>query len=696
MESVADLCIPSFISKARETFTSKVVFLYSKHSRIVTVAPLGTPKSVFESETLCCNHGTDSQVVSADASPDGQCVAVSCLSGRGYIFPMTVNSSLGPLELGNDVVAVAFLNNAEIVIANNQSFLYRISARNPAARTQIAVVHGASINFLECVSSQVFISATNGLFILRWKNCMEKVLNMNCYSSTVARPFVYVMSSDGVYRYNFEDESAVPVLLINIVDVVNALSDQIDTNAHIHYWDGSIIVYSKRSVVAFSVEDGLRKASLYMDTRIRGVTVSDGGELLLYTSSQLFALSYPEKSASGSDSNKDLVFQLKKLYESGNASLQFVETATILQKNRNLGPVLLPLLIEQYATLPNSLITEMTPLLVHHIATTKCVSLEELYNALLRYGKQGEIWRLLPAYDVQNQSFCLKHCDDFRISQEAARAILQYTDPRDIPIARLLTKYPDLAGDICRATKECSDPLVLFYLQQFSPQQIRDIHDAASGTGSLVESATNPPDSPLDISQLRDPYFLLDQAKRNGESELASKLAQHISRAQSTSSPTPSTTSGAACMDLAKSLANAAPDETFSNFATTAKTLAQTLNAEASQIETQKRETSAIISDLVSKIHESKQPPRVTPTDKCSKCHRILHKGKIIVYSCGHKFHLQCKDAIFSELEQILMSLKRPRTELADGCPICGVPSALLVHKPLTAGYNNAWSLDFA
>ena len=691
MDTTQEFTIPRFTSKLVHHFSSKVSFVFLQNSRRIEVFQSGMPKSVRDSDILCCNQTTDSPVRDASVSVDSLSVAVACRSGKGYLFPLTQNSSEKASELGNDVVALTFIDRDNLILANNQSFLYRVPRHNPSIREQMGVLKDCSINTIQSYSNLTLICATSGFFIQRWKDCFEKVLNMNCYSAAVAPPIVYVMSSDGIYSYDLESDDSTPVLLINIVDILTSLSDQIFTDARLQYHSGSLIVHSKRRVVSFSVQYGTANSSISCDNTIRGTTVSDTGELFLYTSTELFVLSRAEQCKP--QEITDIAGQLKTIYSSDNVSLRFVETATILQNNINLAPILLPLLIEQYALLPEILIPEMTPLLVHHLTTSKCVKLEELYNAMKKYGKQGQIWRLLPAYDMRSRTFCLKHCDDFMISQDAAKTLIQCADPRDIPIPKVLARFPDLAADVYRATKGQADPFVLLQLDKFTPQQLKEINAASSGSGSLVESLTRESDCRIDANLLNDPFFVLDEAKRRNDSETVTQIMESLGLGSASKTESPHENEPD-LGNLADALESASDLETFGDFSGMAKQIGRSLNSEASKLEQQHRESSATIEELA--LKSKTIIPHVTPTDKCSKCGRLLLGGKVVVYSCGHKFHVSCKNALFMEFEQIVMGLRRSRADISDGCPLCGVPSSLLVHQPVNAEKSraNVWALD--
>jgi hypothetical protein len=188
------------------------------------------------------------------------------------------------------------------------------------------------------------------------------------------------MTSDGVYKYDVQQPDARPLLLVSLADILKVLKSQIVPQSKIVYFSESLFLYSRKIIASFSTVDGLANASCVFNGKIRGITVSDENVCHLDTPLKLFEVRFGAHAQLRRNKSPavDVLTQLRNLYLLDSPAVRFVETVTTLSRNPTLAGHILMLLIDQYASFPEELVAEMSPLLLSSLENYRSVSLEQL------------------------------------------------------------------------------------------------------------------------------------------------------------------------------------------------------------------------------------------------------------------------------------------------------------------------------
>jgi hypothetical protein len=452
---------------------------------------------------------------------------------------------------------------------------------------------------------------------------------------------------------------------------------------------------------------------LQFSEKIQGLTASDTGQLFLYSSVELFEVAFKPNTDihHGQRSIPDVMTQLRHLQQTENDSLRFVETATILQQNPTLAERLLPLLAEQFSEFPDEMTIEKAALLLHQLKASKAIDLVALYHILLKNGKEKEMWRFISAYDTSQEPFILRIPDECRLTPETVNAMIGLIrgDSSRIPIARLLDRFPDVASSIYRHVRDMAAPFILLQLKRLNQTQLREIQTAVSGSGSILEFSVQ---RKTHSNSMVDPFYFLNEAKMNGDWEIGAQIASELGledeyrfckSKQNTASDLRSkllkrnldfSEQNEILMQFVQEFEKADSSKTFEDYSVFAKSIARRLDLEMNQIREKRIEASRVLESLAAKRFGAPQrDPKsgLKRTSICSKCRKLLGKGTVIIFPCGHYFHVDCKKEFDAEFAAVRVELKRKVRDVDEGCPLCGPPSAILVHKTIS---GEGWDVD--
>jgi hypothetical protein len=252
---LADESLPEFILTRKQSFPTHIAFFFCRNSRKIDICWDGTPRSVKGSEIFYSNQGTGSPICSAVASLDGCSVACVTASGRGFYFKLSTSDLIAPVKLGPGIVSVSFLDNMHLVIATKTSAIHRRDLSQSQSEL-VGVLDDCSVNSIDCKDGLIFLSTTSGFFVQRNPAYVEKVVNVNSYSSDYVAPFVYFMTSDGIYKCHVGGDS-MPKLLVNLIGILKVLKSQIVPQAKILCFSDSVLLYNSTRIVSFSTVDGI-------------------------------------------------------------------------------------------------------------------------------------------------------------------------------------------------------------------------------------------------------------------------------------------------------------------------------------------------------------------------------------------------------------------------------------------------------
>jgi hypothetical protein len=403
--------------------------------------------------------------------------------------------------------------------------------------------------------------------------------------------------------------------------------------------------------------------------------------------------------------NVGVIERLRNLYQIENANKRFTETAQILQENPGLSEILLGLLIEQFAQLPDDVTTQAS-LVLNSLTTYKPVSFDRLFAVLLKYGRAFEMQRFLSVYNIAVEPLILRICEYCKIDQNMVPALLVRYEVQDIPIAKLLYHWPSLASTLYRQVRDLACPFILLILPKLTKENCDELRTKVSNTGSLLNFTLRGKMHFMD-----DPLFFLDQAKREGDWETAAQLASEVGLEDEhrlcrsklrgdlgSKLIQPSldvSEQHEILLQFVQEFENAGAKKTFEDYAVFARGIARRLDAEMRQVEVRRKDAAAIVGELMDKRTDLQSlRGNVSKNDRCTHCRKTLGAGSVFVFPCGHVFHAACKEEIERGLKQITLELRRSAKDIDQGCPTCGPLSAVLVHRSITRDGTESWALE--
>jgi hypothetical protein len=113
------------------------------------------------------------------------------------------------------------------------------------------------------------------------------------------------------------------------------------------------------------------------------------------------------------------------------------------------------------------------------------------------------------------------------------------------------------------------------------------------------------------------------------------------------------------------------------------------------QLEQRRGESGHMIDELLLQRTELRRAAAAADSGtKCGRCTRPLGPGPAIAFRCGHAFHPPCLEDAQRELGEIRAALRRRGRSHDDGCPVCGPPSAVLVHLPINHEGTFEWTME--
>jgi hypothetical protein len=369
----------------------------------------------------------------------------------------------------------------------------------------------------------------------------------------------------------------------------------------------------------------------------------------------------------------------------------------MLQQNPTLSKHLLLLLIDQYASLPDEVAAERAPLLLSPLESFRSVSLDQLYRGLLRRGRHGQLWRFRSAYEpLAEHPLCLRLAGECRLDAGTAEAVRARQEPAQIPVAALLARWPEMALPLSRRLGDSAEPFIILHLHRLTDPKRRDeLRERIAATGGLLEFRLCGRPQYMD-----DPFFFLDIAKAEGDWATAAAIASGLgleeeARQCKSRQSTDFSERSELLRQFVQEFENAGPRKTFEDYAIFAKSIARRLDAEMRQLEERRAQSGEMIEELMQqRAALGGTPAGVDAGTRCARCGRPLGAGSAVAFRCAHAFHPRCLEDAQCEIGEARAALRRRGRDHDDGCPVCGPPSAILVHLPLNAGGAREWTMD--
>jgi hypothetical protein len=253
--------------------------------------------------------------------------------------------------------------------------------------------------------------------------------------------------------------------------------------------------------------------------------------------------------------------------------------------------------------------------------------------------------------------------------------------------------------------RDIACPFILLILPKLTKEEHGELQTKLSNTCSLLNFTLRGKMQSMD-----DPLFFLDQAKRQNDWEMAAQLASEIGlddehrlcRAKLKSDlgskliqPSLDTSEqNEILLQFIQEFESAGAKKTFEDYTVFARGIARRLDAETRQMKVRRTDGAAIIGELMEKrTNLQSLKASVSKSDRCTHCRKMLGRGSVFVFPCGHVFHAACKDDIEKKLKQITLELRRSAKDIDQGCPSCGPPSAVLVHRSVLRDSTESWAL---
>jgi hypothetical protein len=139
--------------------------------------------------------------------------------------------------------------SVRLVLTDRMSNVPDLSFLAPQNRNRLFALSDCSIDSIEYIGNFLFIATNSGFFVQRSDSCLEKIVNLNTYSSDLIFTFVHFMTSNGICKYNLESEDAEPVLFVNLFEILNVLKSQISLESRTMCFNRSVLLYNTTRIV---------------------------------------------------------------------------------------------------------------------------------------------------------------------------------------------------------------------------------------------------------------------------------------------------------------------------------------------------------------------------------------------------------------------------------------------------------------
>lgn len=489
---IDDNYVQQFNVQSNPPFPSTIAYYAIRDKRRIDVGSFGFPRSVLGTEVLYSNQKTDSKIVSCSFSPDG--IKIICVTETkyGFLYDLTQSPTKPPVKFGPDIVQVCFIDNDNFIFTNNSCEIFEANVAQPSTSKKISSLPSCTVHSIDQFDEFVFYSTSIGIFLDN-----KRIFNTESYACTESDEgdIIYFLTTTGLIQYEFETKEIKHLLNIDkMLRYLHCEKLQL-ANMPLCYFNNYLIICTEKRALAFNITNGFL-GPMYIqyddeDGPLLGVLVDqNNSELSLITPTKPIYLTFPPyKQSDYAEKTKfstQLAELLKKSTESPDSdAFNFTDISNLLKNYPDQYELLIPMLIDSYCKLPQSSSNEIFPLLLHTLKKHKgCISFELLYNKLLAFGRESEIWRFLVAFDSVDENILLRSIRSCKLMPKDILPLIERCDPKDINAADVTITFPDLSSAIYKALGDVSAPFVLPYLTEMDNETLQSMK---TGNGSVVE-----------------------------------------------------------------------------------------------------------------------------------------------------------------------------------------------------------------
>lgn len=718
VEYINDTNIQQFNSQSNPPFQSPISFYFIRNKRRIIIYSLGSPHSVLGTEILFNTHKTDSPICFCSITPDGFRLIASTQSKRAFLYDLKQSPSTAPINIGPDIIKSCFINNETFIFSNGNSEIFESNINHPIDRKNIAKLPNCTINSIDYLHNTIFYSTSIGLFA----GNQERLIQSATFSITSDGTFLYVLTSSGIFQLNPNTFQSQLILHLNTL-LKYLHCQQLDLSLiPFCYLNDHLFVCSKDRLFSYHISSSTI-GPLYINHEsepLLGIVSDyDNKDIYLVTSLKPIYLSFPAYKTADYVEKPNFFSQLKNHLQ----GYDFAHISDLVKQYPEHKSLLIPILIDSYLSLPEISTNESFPLLFHTLKKNKgSISFEDLYLKLVSVGRENEIWRFVPAFEIIDELLlirCIKSC---KLPAKEVSTILKHCNPHRINAAEVIESYPELAAEVYKLIGDASCPFVLPQLCKIDHASLRSMK---TGDSLLVEARISEAmNEPLNLSSLPKynlnssaVFYLLETAKQRGDwSEACSiasllKLEDEIKYCRSKMSNTadsirekllkPSldvSEQNEILMQLVTELEKAPPGKKFGDYLGFSRSITKRIDSEMKTSKEKRNEETKIIEEMTKlngELRETKQEMitknRITTATLCERCKKALGRCRTVAYTCGHCFHEECHQIEEMEIKKIEGRVRK-RPMKVRGCPACGPQSSLKTYKLITN--ESEWSLD--
>ncbi|OHS99114.1 hypothetical protein TRFO_34514 [Tritrichomonas foetus] len=702
--------IDQFTTQTNPPFPAPICFYAIRRKRRIDVTEFGLPRSVLGMEIFYSNQKCDAPIVSCSYSPDG--LKVICITDqqRGFLYDMKKSPTIPPVNFGPDILQACFLDDDNILFVNNLYEIFEAPVSDPNKRSKMSSIQPCTINVIEKYQQFIFYCTSIGIYLNS-----KRLTNTEAYACTCDGKNVYFLTLSGIIQYNLSTRQISTVFTRNQIlahlrqDSMVLSSSPLCYVSNINY----LILCTKDKVLGFSLDKGtIGPIYKHSDEPLLGVA-ADGQDIFFVTSQNLHYLMFPKfKPRKEQVAGSDYINQLKTIVGIEDPLKQFTETSNLLQKHPDSHLQLIPLMVDSYCRLTPEQSVDIQPTLLHTLKKFRgIVSFDTFYDKLAQFARESEIWRFVMGFESLNEGLLLRTArSGSKMPVADVVFYLERCDPNDVNAAELCDMFPEIAHTVVKAVGDAAAPFILPRMNKLEYEALKSMK---TGTGSImdVRVCEKLGDKPKFVKN-NAIFYLLDTAKTRNDWNEALQIAEELGieseikqcktkidstediRAKLLKETLDLSEQTEVLMQLVNELEKAAPNKTYEDYSVFAKSIAKRIDSGIKSAHEKRGEEHQIIEELMrQKKAMRQQVVEVKEYDKCERCRKVLGKGKMIAFRCGHAFHPDCKKAIDAELAQLERRFKRTSMKVR-GCPICGPQSSLRVFKNICK-ISHEWSLDF-
>ncbi|EAY06791.1 hypothetical protein TVAG_103410 [Trichomonas vaginalis G3] len=392
--------------------------------------------------------------------------------------------------------------------------------------------------------------------------------------------------------------------------------------------------------------------------------------------------------------------KLNEIMKIPNQFEAFVNTTALLHQYPMCSDLFLRLLLTQFSAISDDKIPMAAPLFLDSLVRNKhIIQFTTLYNTLYENGKENEIWRFVPAYELSAEMIpCYKQC---KLSMDDIRRILQTTPLVDKQICSILYQFPELASIVYEVVGSSATPFIIDILDKLSSDQLKVLQKLTNNTGSNLDAILcQRLDYKYDTENIQEPFILYQRAKNSEDWVQATEISKilgldyeflqcksHVEGVEGLPlqllKPVLEAHEQKDLIDnMSNNLRFSHENQAFSDFANVANAISSQIEEDNEQLNNNFATNKAFIDQLIENNPKNGDDTEILITNKCGICRKLLGHGQVFAFPCGHQFHKDCLDDVEYELSGKESSIIH-MPNVTDECPICGLNSAASVHLSL-------------